>query len=121
MCPLKLSPGDFFMRVSKLIARAAMAGAALLLGATAATARPGIILFKEDNFRGDVLPLSADAPDLSWLRFDDRISSLHVRHGTWLLCSDSHFRGRCITTDHDIARLSRLGMDDAISSVRRVH
>jgi hypothetical protein len=109
------------MRISKSFLRAAMAGAALLIGATAATARPGIILFKEDNFQGDVLPLSDDAPDLSWLHFDDRISSVHVKHGTWLLCRDSHYRGRCITTDHDIAKLSDLGMDDSISSIRRLH
>jgi hypothetical protein len=111
------------MRFSKTVQCACAAGALLLAAAPAAqAARIGIILFKKDYFSGDsrALGVHEDAPDLGWMHFDDRISSLQVRRGVWELCTNDHFRGRCITVDHDVAKLGRLGMDDQISSVRRV-
>jgi hypothetical protein len=107
------------MRISKF--GLGLAGALLLLSASAAqAARVGIIVYQEDNYGGDSRMLNDDQPNLSWIHFDDRISSVEVRHGVWELCSDSEYRGRCITVDTDIPKLSRLGMDDKISSIRRV-
>jgi hypothetical protein len=99
-------------------------GAALLLAAPAAQAargsHVGIILYQEDNFGGDSRELRDDEPDLDYIHFDDRVSSVEVRHGVWELCQDSHYRGACITVDHDVSKLDRLHFDDRISSVRRV-
>lgn len=94
----------------------------LLLALTPATAahRATIVLYQEDNFGGDSRVLHDDSPDLDWIHFDDRVSSVEVRGGVWELCQHSHFRGRCITVDHDIRKLSRLGFDDTASSVRRI-
>jgi hypothetical protein len=109
------------MRISKWGLCAGLAGALLVLAAPAANAaRVGIVLYQEDNYGGDSRALTDDQPNLGWIHFDDRISSLEVRHGVWELCTDSQYRGRCITVDHDVAKLSRLGFDDKISSVHRV-
>ena len=109
------------MHISKSGLCAGLAGALLVLAAPAANAaRVGIILYQEDNFGGDSRALADDQPDLGWIHFDDRVSSIAVRRGVWELCTNDHYRGRCITIDHDISRLSRLGMDDQISSVRRL-
>ncbi len=102
----------------------AIMAAALFLAAPSAQAAPhshvGIILYQEDNFGGDSREIRDDQPDLDWIHFDDRVSSVEVRHGVWELCTDSHYRGRCITVNHDVAKLDRLHFDDTISSVRRV-
>jgi hypothetical protein len=97
-------------------------GAVLLLAAsnTSAAARGGITLYQEDNFRGDSRTLDDDVPNLHDIRFDDRVSSVVVRHGVWQLCEDSWYRGRCITLDDNVAKLSRMHFDDRISSVRRI-
>jgi Beta/Gamma crystallin len=108
------------MRISKAGLLAGIATAMMLAGATAANARPGLILYQQDYFRGASYAVSGDEPDLGWSHFDDRASSVEVRRGVWLLCTDSRFRGRCITVDHDVQKLSRMGMDDKISSVRRI-
>ena len=109
------------MEISKSSLCVGLAAVLLVLAAPAANAaRVGIILYQEDNFGGDSRPLTGDQPDLGWIHFDDRVSSVEVRHGVWELCTNDHYRGRCITVDSDIAKLSRLGMDDKISSVRRL-
>jgi hypothetical protein len=98
--------------------------AAALLAASSAQAAPhshvGIILYQEDNFGGDSREIRDDQPDLDWIHFDDRVSSVEVRHGVWELCQDSHYRGNCITVDHDVAKLSHLHFDDRMSSLRRI-
>ena len=109
------------MRMFKTAFLAASCASALW-GAPAALAAPRaeIILYQDDNFGGDSRIVRDAVPDLGWIHFDDRVSSVDVRRGVWELCQDSHFRGRCITLDHDISKLSRLHFDDTISSVRRV-
>ena len=108
------------MRISKAGLLAGFAALALLSTGAQAAHHASIILYQEDHFGGDSREVRDDQPDLDWIHFDDRISSVEVHGGVWELCSDSRYRGRCITTDHDIDKLDRLGMDDRISSVRRV-
>ena len=103
-----------FSRVSLLIA------CAMLFATAAQAAHVNVILYQEDRFNGDSREIRDDQPDLDWIHFDDRVSSIEVRHGVWELCADSHYRGRCITVDHDIAKLSDLGFDDRASSIRRI-
>src|SRR5690348_15527041 len=111
------------MRFTRLLLRAgAIAAVAALSGPAAQAARgPGLIVYQEDNFGGDYREIREDQPDLGWIHFDDRISSVQVNRGVWELCEHSNFRGRCITVDHDIRKLDRIGFDDRTSSIRRVH
>ena len=107
------------MRISKAGLLAGIA--ALVLLSTGAQARhASITLYQEDHYGGDSRDVRDDQPDLDWIHFDDRVSSVEVHSGVWELCSDSRYRGRCITVDHDIGKLDRMGMDDRISSVRRI-
>ena len=110
------------MRFSKLLLLAGAAAAlAPMSGPAAQAARgPGLIVFQEDNFGGDYREIREDQPDLGWIHFDDRISSVQVSRGTWELCEHAQYRGRCITVDHDIRRLDRKGFDDRTSSIRRI-
>jgi hypothetical protein len=111
------------MRFVKLLLLAgAVAATAALSGSAAQAARDApLVVFQEDNFGGDYREIREDQPDLGWIHFDDRISSVQVNRGVWELCQDSRYRGRCITVDHDIRKLDRLGFDDRTSSIRRIH
>ena len=98
-------------------------GAALLIPAAQppvqAQGRPAIVLYQEDNFRGNQLPVDRDIANLTDFHFNDRVSSVRVLGGgAWRLCEHDYGRGRCITVTHDEPKLDRLGMDDAITSVQ---
>jgi len=46
---------------------------------------PRITLYSEENLRGNALVLEKDEPNVSSLGFQNKVLSLHVEHGTWLL------------------------------------
>ena len=108
------------MAISKTGLLAGFAALTLLATGAQSAHRASITLYQEDHFAGDSRTLYGDKPDLGWIHFDDRTSSVEVRGGDWLLCTDSRYGGRCVEVDHDIGRLERMGMDDRISSVRRL-
>jgi hypothetical protein len=91
-----------------------------LTAAADAQRKPQIILYKEDNYRGEELIVDGPVDRIKTLHFDDRVSSVHVLSGTWLLCSDDVYRGTCITLRQDEPKLSRLDFDDKLSSLRPV-
>ena len=102
-----------------LVIGASAAAAILALGAEVqAQRRPQIVLFQEDNFRGNQLALDGPAARLGEQHFDDRASSVKVLSGAWQLCQEDNFGGRCVTVDRDMAKLDSIRMDDRISSVR---
>ena len=96
---------------------ALVAFGSMVQGQEARQGRPGIILYQEDNFRGNQLPVDGAVRSLSPMHFNDRISSVRVIYGAWRLCDDDFFRGRCIVVTHDEPKLGHLGMDDRVSSV----
>jgi len=110
------------MRFTKLLLLAgALAAVTAVSGPAAQAARgPALIVYQEDNFGGDYREIRDDQPDMDWIHFDDRISSVEIHRGTWELCEHSHYRGRCITLNHDVGRRDRMGFDDRISSIRRL-
>jgi hypothetical protein len=100
---------------------AAIAAASLSFIAVAnAQGGPRIILFQEDNFRGNSIEITGQVDRIKTMRFDDRVSSVRVLSGTWLLCADDVFKGECITVRGDIPKLDRMGFDDKLSSLRPV-
>ncbi len=80
--------------------------------------RPQAEFFVDDDFRGRSIMLDHPIRRLGPTGMEDKISSIGIRSGVWLVCEDDDFRGRCVTIDHSIARLSEIGMDDRISSIR---
>ena len=98
----------------------ALALSPLFLAAANAQPRPQIILYQEDNFRGQQLIVDGPVERLKTLHFNDRVSSVRVMSGTWLLCADDAYRGDCITVRRDEPRLGKLNFDDRLSSLRPV-
>ena len=85
--------------------------------------RPGhndgapIILYSQENFRGEARSFDGDVRRLSSANFNDRARSVRVNRGVWLLCEDSNFGGRCEYVDNDVGDLRRLGLRGNISSI----
>ncbi len=79
---------------------------------------PQATFFVDDDFRGRSITLDRPVRRLGPTGMEDKISSVGIRSGVWLVCADDDFRGRCVTLDHSIGRLSEIGMDDRISSIR---
>jgi hypothetical protein len=79
---------------------------------------PHITVFADDDFRGRAMEITGPISRLGPTGMEDKISSIVVDSGTWLVCVDDDFRGRCETIDHSVRRLSRMGLDDKISSIR---
>jgi hypothetical protein len=68
---------------------------------------------------GRTLAVNGPMTDLSRNGFNDEISSIEIRQGTWQFCSDADFAGRCITLGvgrHNVDKV----MNDGISSIRQV-
>jgi hypothetical protein len=80
--------------------------------------RPSITVFKDDGFRGNNMVIDRPIRRLSEVGWDDKISSIGLDGGAWLVCVDDDFRGRCEVIDRSIGKLSRIGLDDKISSLR---
>jgi hypothetical protein len=78
-----------------------------------------IVLFEHDGFRGEARPLRGDAPDLSRLGFNDRVSSMRISRGAWEFCEHAYYQGKCWRYDYDAASLPKK-QNDRYSSVRRV-
>lgn len=78
-----------------------------------------ISIFQHDRFRGRQETLYGPVNDLNALRFNDDISSVIVRNGTWELCTESNFRGTCRTFQP--GEYSQVGdMNDRVRSLREL-
>jgi hypothetical protein len=96
-----------------------LAAAAVLVTLSHAAAAGELTLFADSDFRGARITLQGDARDLNRMNFNDRVSSLVVRSGTWELCSDSDFRGRCAQFGPGEYHVLP-GFNDAVSSAREL-
>ncbi len=79
-----------------------------------------VILFADPGARGRALPLYGPEPHLNPLRFNDIVSSIDVRSGAWLVCSEPHYRGRCKVISGFAPRTRDFGLNDNITSIRPV-
>ena len=78
-----------------------------------------ITLYSQKDFRGRSVTLKEEARNFESFQFNDKVSSLRVRHGAWELCTDSEFRGRCRVFERgEYASLGR--ENDSYSSARPV-
>ncbi|MGI4876126.1 MAG: beta/gamma crystallin-related protein [Janthinobacterium lividum] len=82
--------------------------------------RSRAIVYVEDKFGGRSQVIDRPTPSMRQFDMNDKISSIEVHGGAWLVCEDDDFRGRCVTVDHSIRKLSDIGMDDRISSMRPI-
>jgi len=96
-----------------------LAAAAVLATLTHTAFAGELTIFADSDFRGARVTLHGDARDLRQMNFNDRVSSLIVRSGTWELCQDSNFSGRCAQFGPGEYRVLP-NFNDAVSSVREV-
>ncbi|RJG19216.1 beta/gamma crystallin-related protein [Massilia cavernae] len=81
----------------------------------------GISVYGDVDFRGPVVTLRQDEPDLGRLGLNDAISSVRVGPGEqWEACAEAFYRGRCFMINNDEPDLRRTPWNDMISSIRRV-
>jgi hypothetical protein len=95
------------------------AAAAVLAACTHAAFAGEMTLFADSDFRGARVTVQRDAPDLNRLGFNDRVSSLVVRSGLWLVCEHRDFGGYCAELGPGEYR-SLPNFNDSISSVREI-
>lgn len=88
-------------------------------GPSSAEGTARVILFSNENFRGESMAVSGQAVALERAGFDDEATSMVIEGGQWLFCSDAYFRGNCRTLGPGRYRnLREQGMYQMISSVR---
>ncbi len=81
---------------------------------------PGITVFLDRNFRGDVVTYQNNVSNLP-SRFNNKISSVRVGAGEqWQVCDQSNYRGQCVTVSGEESDLGRNRWDNRISSMRRI-
>ena len=76
-----------------------------------------IVLYSQENFRGEARSFDGNVQNLSRAGFNDRAESVRVNRGVWLLCDDANFGGRCEYVDRDVSDLRRIGLRGNISSI----
>lgn len=77
----------------------------------------GIVVYRDDGFRGASQSYNGAIPDLRNTGMNDTISSMRMR-GQWTACTDANYRGQCQTFTGDVSSLRAAGMNDRISSLR---
>jgi hypothetical protein len=95
-----------------------LASLAATLISQAATAGE-ITFFAREEFRGPQITMREGSANFVDLGFNDRISSMIIRSGTWEVCEHRDFRGACATFGPgEYPRLGRF--ENSISSARQV-
>jgi hypothetical protein len=84
------------------------------------TGPASVTLYDDIDYKGPALELASDAPDMSVLKFNDRVSSVRVHGGQWQFCVDWKYQGHCAILDKDAPNLTRFGLNNRVSSIRRV-
>lgn len=96
-----------------------IAGLALATIASAASAE--ITFYGREDFRGRSYTIDDSIGNLDNTGFNDRASSVVIRGGSWVVCSDAYFRGHCATLrPGEYPSLASMGMNDSISSAREL-
>jgi hypothetical protein len=76
-----------------------------------------IVVYTAPNYRGRSLVFSDDIADLRRVGLNDRISSVRVLGGRWVICTDIDYVG-CRSIAADVPDLGAVGWAGRISSIR---
>jgi hypothetical protein len=90
---------------------------AALLAVGAASAAE-MTLFEDADFQGRSMTLRGPLDNFDRSGMNDKVSSIIVRSGSWILCTDAFYAGRCNTFGPGRYRQLDRGLADAISSAR---
>jgi len=79
-----------------------------------------ITLYEHVNYQGRSVRIDGEAPNLTWLNFNDLTSSMRVEGGRWEVCIHDNYDGACQVIDSDNRDMSSWNFNDRITSVRPV-
>ncbi|MFN9544558.1 MAG: beta/gamma crystallin-related protein [Alphaproteobacteria bacterium] len=107
--------------------RAAFLAAAFILAAPAALAAPPapaapvpleIVVYDKPEFQGNAILIGKPVPDLSVLKFDNKVASLKIfGAGDWVLCENRNYQGRCARVAMEAVNLKLQNLNDRVSSL----
>lgn len=90
----------------------------LALASIGAAHAAEITLFEDADFQGRSITLRGPVDNFDRNGFNDVASSMIIRSGSWILCTDAYYGGRCSTFGPGRYRQLDRGLADAVSSVR---
>jgi hypothetical protein len=83
--------------------------------------RGDVVVFHDDNFHGESRSIDRAVANFIAISFNDTVSSIVIRRGSWEFCVDADYRGRCLVLERgEYPSLRTFGLNDQLSSVRRV-
>lgn len=86
--------------------------------AAVAPAAPSVVVYDQPNFKGQALTIAAATPDLTALKFDDKIASLAISGGgDWVLCENKNYTGRCVRVQSQANNLNLLQLSGRVSTL----
>jgi hypothetical protein len=91
------------------------------LVATLPAAGADITFYEHDRFGGRSFTANQSIQNFANIGFNDLVSSVIVRSGSWQLCTDAYFRGRCVTVSPgEYPTMRNMDLNDRISSAREL-
>ena len=88
-----------------------------LAGAAFAASGPELRLYEDPNYGGHELRIVGPQATLEGSGLNNRISSIHVVSGRWVLCSRSEYRGDCLTFSRHVPNLRDYGFNNDVTSM----
>lgn len=76
-----------------------------------------IKLYETDNLGGRSLLIDRDVSDLTRYDFNDRVGSIEIPEGRWLMCEHVNYQGRCEVVDTRNCDLRALKLQYQVSSI----
>ncbi|TDM04976.1 MAG: hypothetical protein C4K60_21375 [Ideonella sp. MAG2] len=119
---ITLGPGRHSIEAhfNDVISSIRMADSSSNSGWSTSTPSGSLAAYEHIDGGGRSITVTSAVTDLARQGFNDSISSLDIRQGTWQFCSDAEFGGRCITLGPGRHNVDAV-MNDQISSMRPVN
>jgi hypothetical protein len=107
-----------FVVLFSLLIAVGHADAANPPAAPLATGPLTIDIYDQPDFKGRKVTLTQPTPDLSALKFDDKVASFTINGpGDWVLCEHRNYGGRCIRVQAQAENLKQLALVGRVSSL----
>ena len=77
-----------------------------------------IVVYDQPEYMGRAITIDHAVPDLSALKFDNRVASLVIKGpGDWVLCENRNYTGRCARVQMQAVNLKLFQLNDRVSSL----
>ena len=77
-----------------------------------------IVVYDQNDFKGNAITISTAVADLAVLKFDNKVASLFIKGaGDWVLCENKNYTGRCARVQSQAGNLKLFALNDRVSSL----